>query len=70
LALRKRLNASWTSAGVQGLAAFDFFAAGFGADVAADLAAGRLWDFWMRLGDVGLFLGSGLRVIFAMIGIY
>jgi len=38
--------------------------------VAADLAVGRLRDFWMRLGDVGLFLGWGLRVIFAMIGIY
>ena len=86
--MRNRLNASWTSAGVQGLEAgdlealdfealdlealdlvktlSDFFAAG----ARPDLAAGRLRDFWAGLGAVTFDLGRGLRVIFAMIGIY
>ncbi len=101
--MRNRLNASWTSADVQGLEAgdleagdleagdleapdleardleapdlealdlvktlSDFFAAG----VRPDLAAGRLRDFWARLGAVSFDSGRGLRVIFAMIGIY
>src|SRR5450432_1604830 len=83
LALRNRLNASWTSAGVQGLEALDlealdleapdlvktlsdFFAAG----ARPDLAEGRLRDFWAGSGSLSFDLGRGLRVIFAMIGIY
>jgi hypothetical protein len=98
LALRNRLNASWTSAGVQGLEASDlealdlealdlealdlealdleapdlvktlsdFFAAG----ARPDLPAGRLREFWAGSGSPSFDLGRGLRVIFAMIGIY
>ena len=44
----------------------DFFAAG----ARPDSAAGRLRDFWAGLVAVGFDLGRGLRVIFAMIGIY
>jgi hypothetical protein len=44
----------------------DFFAAG----ARPDLAAGRLRDFWAGLGALSFDLGRGLRVIFAMIGIY
>jgi hypothetical protein len=78
LALRNRLNASWTSAGVQGLGAgdlealalvktlSDFFAAG----ARPDLAEGRLRDFWAGSAALSFDLGRGLRVIFAMIGIY
>jgi len=81
--LRNRLNASWTSAGVQGLEALDlealdleapdlvktlsdFFAAG----ARPDLPAGRLREFWAGSGSPSFDLGRGLRVIFAMIGIY
>jgi hypothetical protein len=49
----------------------DFFLADFvGARFGTDWARGRSRDFWMSLGDAGLFLGRGLRVIFAMMGIY
>jgi len=43
-----------------------FFAAG----ARPDLAAGRLRDFWARLGAMSFDSGRGPRVIFAMIGIY
>src|SRR5450432_1803088 len=93
LALRNRLNASWTSAGVQGLEALelealdfealylealdleapdlvktlsDFFAAG----ARPALPAGRLREFWAGSESLSFDLGRGLRVIFAMIGIY
>jgi len=81
LALRNRLNASWTSAGVQGLEAGDLEALDleardlalsdvFAAGARPDLAAGRLRDFWAGLAAVSFDLGRDPRVIFAMIGIY
>src|ERR1700694_2843534 len=72
LALRKRLNASRTSAGVQGLvevlreALTGFFAPRAG----PDSAAGRLRDFLTRCGGVGFDFVRGLRMIFAMIRVY
>jgi hypothetical protein len=44
----------------------DFFAA----RVRPDLPAARLPDFLARCGTKSFDLGRGLRVIFAMIGIY
>jgi hypothetical protein len=44
----------------------DFFAAG----ARPDLAEGRLRDFWAGSVSLSFDLGRGLRVIFAMIGIY
>src|SRR6266436_2104239 len=80
LALRKRLKASYTSAGVQGLGALtDFFAARAGPDLAAAffaalsrdwLAAARLRDFLAGLAAVGFDLVRGLRMIFDMIRVY
>jgi hypothetical protein len=69
LALRKRLKASCTSAGVQGLGLRgfgfnDFFAAGVGDDLTAFFA-----DFFGTDGTPGFFALSE-RVILAMIGIY
>ncbi|MGY3645498.1 hypothetical protein ACVWW2_000789 [Bradyrhizobium sp. LM4.3] len=61
LALRKRLKTSWTSAGVQGFVALsDFFAGAFGFATTA-------FAFFF---GTGALRGAGLRVIFAMIGIY
>jgi len=80
LALRKRLNASWTSADVQGLPALsDFFAMGGCPDLAAGfftifcrpwLAKGPLRDFLTCFEAIAFDLGWGLRVIFAMIRVY
>jgi hypothetical protein len=68
LALRNRLNASWTSAGVQGLCfrgfGFADFFAGRGGALAAFLAG-----FFGTDGTPG-FLALSERVILAMIGIY
>jgi hypothetical protein len=44
----------------------DFCAAG----ARPDLAAGGPLDFWAGLGSLSFDLGRGLRVIFAMIGVY
>jgi hypothetical protein len=66
LALRKRLKASWISAGVQGfvelgfVALRDFFAGTFGFATAV---------FAFFFGTAAL-RGAGLRMIFAMMGIY
>jgi hypothetical protein len=78
--LRKRLKASRTSAGVHGLIALIYFfvaragpglVAGFFADFSRPWpAAGRLRDFLARCGGAGFDFVSGLRVIFAMVGVY
>src|SRR5882724_5058034 len=62
LALRKRLKASRTSAGVHG---FAFLVA---RRVGCGLAAARLRDFSARLGGAGFL--EGLRVIFGILRVY
>jgi hypothetical protein len=62
LALRKRLKASRTSAGVHG---FAFFAA---VRVGCGLVAARLRDFLAGLRGAGFL--AGLRVIFGMFRVY
>jgi hypothetical protein len=70
LALRNRLNASWTSAAVQGLSFDDFgfedfdFAEFFGAALTAFFAG------FFGTGKTPVFFALFERVIFAMIGIY
>jgi hypothetical protein len=82
LALRKRLNASWTSAGLQAFedeALIVFLATGVGFDLAPaflgdlfrfSLAAEGPGELLTRLTLGDLDLVRGLRVIFAMISIY
>ena len=70
---RKRLNASWISADVQGFAALaDFFAARGCPDLAAAFFADLpcLRDFLTRLRLGSFDFGGGLRVIFDMIRVY
>jgi hypothetical protein len=64
LALRKRLNASWISAGVQGFGLADFFATRFGPALAAFFAT-----FFGTDGTLDFFALIE-RMILAMIGIY
>jgi hypothetical protein len=59
--LRKRLKASWTSGGVQGFMALRDFLPG-----ALGFAAAAFAFFF----GTDVLRGAGLRVIFAMIGIY
>ena len=78
MALRKRLNASWTSAAVQGLVftgfAFDngFAPASFGAALAVFLTVFLAPFVATFLGTAGTldFFAPIERVILAMIGIY
>jgi hypothetical protein len=64
LALRNRLKASWTSAGVQGFGFGDFFATRFGPALAVFFAT-----FFGTDGTLD-FLALFERMILAMIGIY
>jgi hypothetical protein len=69
LALRKRLKASWTSAGVHGFGFADFFAVGLGDALAGFLAVVFFAAFFGKDGTLD-FLVRFARMILAMIRVY
>ena len=77
LALRNRLNASYTSAAVQGFGFEGFFVAGFSLEgfiptgfFATRAGAGLTPAFFIGFAAGILDLAGRTRVIFAMIGVY
>jgi hypothetical protein len=68
LALRKRLKASWISAGVHGFGLADFFATRLG-DALADFLATAFADFFGTDGTRDFF-ACFARMILAMIRVY